>query len=129
MMVMRICFFCFCVIVPYSGEALRKMIDKQHEEIKQKLHKFAEIMKQEHVRVTYFILSTLNQVHWLKINGFLCLHDHNLYIQSHVFYNKQHAKQIQILIVTCRKRKLSIISLHARKMSICTEIIFRRHLS
>lgn len=56
-------FFCFCVIVPYSGEALRKMIDKQHEEIKQKLHKFAEIMKQEHVRVTYFILSTLNQVH------------------------------------------------------------------
>lgn len=112
MMVMRM-FFCFCVIVPYSGEALRKMIDKQHEEIKQKLHKFAEIMKQEHVRVTYFILSTLNQVHWLKINGFLCLHDHNLYIQSHVFYNKQHAKQIQI--VTCRKRKLSIISLHARK--------------
>ncbi|XP_052677759.1 universal stress protein YxiE-like [Crassostrea angulata] len=38
--------------VPYSGDALRKMIDKQHEEIKQKLHKFAEIMKKEHASGT-----------------------------------------------------------------------------
>lgn len=41
--------FISCITVPYSGDALRKMIDKQHEEIKQKLHKFAEIMKKEHV--------------------------------------------------------------------------------
>lgn len=44
--------FIFCITVPYSGDALRKMIDKQHEEIKQKLHKFAEIMKKEHVRIS-----------------------------------------------------------------------------
>lgn len=44
--------FISCITVPYSGDALRKMIDKQHEEIKQKLHKFAEIMKKEHVRIS-----------------------------------------------------------------------------
>lgn len=45
-------FLISCITVPYSGDALRKMIDKQHEEIKQKLHKFADIMKKEHVRIT-----------------------------------------------------------------------------
>uniref|UniRef100_K1QR27 UspA domain-containing protein n=1 Tax=Magallana gigas TaxID=29159 RepID=K1QR27_MAGGI len=35
-----------------NGDALRKMIDKQHEEIKQKLHKFADIMKKEHASGT-----------------------------------------------------------------------------
>ncbi|XP_022295860.2 universal stress protein in QAH/OAS sulfhydrylase 3'region-like [Crassostrea virginica] len=34
--------------VPYSGDSLRKMIDKQHEEIKEQLQKFAEIMKRHH---------------------------------------------------------------------------------
>ena len=50
MMMMKMMMMTFFYLVPYSGDSLRKMIDKQHEEIKEQLQKFAEIMKSHHVR-------------------------------------------------------------------------------